>query len=55
MSNSQDTTSNSGQIETTQFSFNDAGEAKLIAAARELRPLLVENTQKHAEIGEMTK
>lgn len=55
MSNSQDTTSNSSQTETTQFSFNDAGEAKLIAAARELRPLLVENTQKHAEIGEMTQ
>ena len=37
------------------LSFNDAGEAKLIAAAREVRPLLARNAPIHARIGEMTE
>lgn len=52
MSASQDTLKS---IPTGEFSFNEAGEAKLMAVAKELRPLLVANTHKHAEIGEMTQ
>lgn len=41
--------------DTQSLSFNDAGEARLIAAARELRPLLAQNAQQHHRMGEMTK
>lgn len=55
MATIQSSTVQANPDNSQSLSFNETGEARLIAAAKEIRPLLTENAQTHARIGEMTE